>query len=38
MRKFTSSSGDVLLDLNITISIEIDCIHKTKLGIALKYH
>ena len=38
MRKFITSVGDVLLDLNITIFIEIDCIHKTKLGIALQYH
>ena len=28
----------MLLDLNITIFIEIDCIHKSKLGITLKYH
>ena len=37
MRKFTTSVGDVLLDLNITIFNEIDYIHETKLGIALKY-
>ena len=38
MRKLTISVGDVLLDLNITIFIKIDCIHKSKLGITLKYH
>ena len=38
MRKLTTSVGDVLLDLNNTIFIEIDCIHKSKLGITLKYH
>ena len=38
MRKLTTSVSNVLLDLNKTIFIEIDCIHESKLGITLKYH
>ena len=38
MRKLTPLVGDVLLDLNITVFIEIDYIHKSNLSITLKYH
>ena len=38
MRKLTTSVGDVLLDLNNTIFIEINYIPKTKLSKILKYH
>ena len=38
MRKLTTSVGDVLLDLNNPIFIEIDCIYKSKLGTTSKYH
>ena len=38
MRKLTNSFGDVLLDFNNMIFIQINYIHKTKLSIPLKYH
>ena len=38
IRTLTSSVGDVLLDLNNIVFIEINYIHKTKLNITLKYH
>ena len=38
MRKWTSLVGNVLLDSNNIIFIKINYIHKTKLGITLKYY
>ena len=38
MRKLTNSVVDVLLDLNITIFIEINYIHTSKLSIILQDH
>ena len=38
MRKLTTSVGDVLLDLNDIIFIEINYIHKSKLSIILQDH
>ena len=38
MRNLTTPVGDVLLDFNSIICIEINYIHKTKLNLTLKYY